>query len=357
MSKKTVFIKATPLHNVAGRIDYISNPDRQEHLLAFYDMADLNFWSDLAKYERQQGKFNAKSKVWEAREIIYAIPNEMASTYDMDALAKVITDAFYQEYGVKSCCGIHLNKAQNNLHAHLIFSERKILEQEKTSVATRNTYFDENGKRSTKKECTDENGELKDGCRLVLKGENLSNTQFSAKIVNFRNKKWLFQEKQRTAAFWNEYCFETEWEVFHNKTNPHFPLTRLQKGEAIEVRAEKEKVNALKKEYNEAIDSLIEQNIVLPEEAAGMKETVLSEAKQSSEEQIIKSAFESIGYLKKLQTLIKLEIERIKERLQRLAKGLPKQSLADIIAGANRKKEEQNSTREPSARSLSEPAL
>ena len=28
-----VMIKTTPLHDVAGRVDYISNPDRQEQLV------------------------------------------------------------------------------------------------------------------------------------------------------------------------------------------------------------------------------------------------------------------------------------------------------------------------------------
>lgn len=40
-----VMIKATPLHDVAGRVDYISNPDRQEHLVyADENCADTEFW-------------------------------------------------------------------------------------------------------------------------------------------------------------------------------------------------------------------------------------------------------------------------------------------------------------------------
>ena len=39
-----VMIKTTPLHDVAGRVDYISNPDRQEQLVyADEACADLGF--------------------------------------------------------------------------------------------------------------------------------------------------------------------------------------------------------------------------------------------------------------------------------------------------------------------------
>lgn len=46
-----VMIKATPLHDVAGRVDYISNPDRQEHLVyADENCADTEFWKRLSEH-------------------------------------------------------------------------------------------------------------------------------------------------------------------------------------------------------------------------------------------------------------------------------------------------------------------
>lgn len=49
------FIQMTKLHNVRGRIYYISSPKKQENLYAVYETTDRNFWTDLAKYN--QAKF------------------------------------------------------------------------------------------------------------------------------------------------------------------------------------------------------------------------------------------------------------------------------------------------------------
>ena len=45
------FIRQSKLSDVAGRIDYISNPKRQEHLYATYqtDGATPEFWKNLAR--------------------------------------------------------------------------------------------------------------------------------------------------------------------------------------------------------------------------------------------------------------------------------------------------------------------
>ena len=41
------YCRQTKLSDIGGRIDYISNPDRQEHLYATYDTADPEFWKML----------------------------------------------------------------------------------------------------------------------------------------------------------------------------------------------------------------------------------------------------------------------------------------------------------------------
>lgn len=50
------FIQMTKLHNVRGRIYYISNPKKQENLYAVYETTDRNFWTDLAKYNQAEFK-------------------------------------------------------------------------------------------------------------------------------------------------------------------------------------------------------------------------------------------------------------------------------------------------------------
>lgn len=46
-----VMIKTTPLTDVVGRVDYISSPDRQEHLVyADENCADTEFWKRLSEH-------------------------------------------------------------------------------------------------------------------------------------------------------------------------------------------------------------------------------------------------------------------------------------------------------------------
>ena len=46
------FVRHIKLGDVKGRIDYIQNPKRQEHLYAAYDTAPETFWPLLAKQNR-----------------------------------------------------------------------------------------------------------------------------------------------------------------------------------------------------------------------------------------------------------------------------------------------------------------
>ena len=56
------FIQMTKLHNVRGRIYYISSPKKQENLYAVYETTDRNFWTDLAKYNQAEFKNNGMEK-------------------------------------------------------------------------------------------------------------------------------------------------------------------------------------------------------------------------------------------------------------------------------------------------------
>ena len=73
---------------MAGRIDYISNPTRQEHLYATYETNPEPFWNDLAK-ENQVEFFHSgrDGQCVEARELIIALPEQLMKL-DSDALLK-----------------------------------------------------------------------------------------------------------------------------------------------------------------------------------------------------------------------------------------------------------------------------
>lgn len=270
---KNVFVRATVLHDVRGRIEYASSPDKQEHLMAYVSNMPKGGWAELSQLSRQRvAAYHPGKKVCEARELIIEFPNKL-SEEDSMRLAINLRNDFSNNYLVPCTVAMHWNKSKNNYHAHLIFSERKIRrEAYGESVATRNTYFNAQGKRSTKKDCLDENGELLPGCRLVKKGALLSEgSRFGAKNNRFAQEEWLHEEKERIAAWFNKRLGEEEWKVYDWKTDPHFPLVRIKKGEPAALTAWKERENEWRKEYNKVVDEMIENKEITFEEALRAK--------------------------------------------------------------------------------------
>lgn len=104
---------------------------------------------------------------------------------------------------------LHHNHAETNYHIHLIFSERKELEEPKVKIATRNMFYDENGKhRRTKKEILDDQGVLRKGCYIVPKGEPYSGHYFSPKNSFFKKKAFLRELKTVYTELINEEIYD-----------------------------------------------------------------------------------------------------------------------------------------------------
>ena len=191
------FIQMTKLHNVRGRIYYISSPKKQENLYAVYETTDRNFWTDLAKYNQAEFKKNGtEGKCIEARELIIALP-ESFTEYPPDRLLQIFTDHFRQTYGTDCIAALHHNKRKTNYHIHLIFSERTLLEQPIEKVATRNMFYDEKGNHvRTKKEILDEEGNIRKRCKVIHKGEVYERQIFSIKDKHFKAENFLDNVKQ-----------------------------------------------------------------------------------------------------------------------------------------------------------------
>lgn len=84
------FIQMTKLHNVRGRIYYISSPKKQENLYAVYETTDRNFWTDLAKYNQAEfKKSGTEGKCIEARELIIALPESFTELSSRQTVADI----------------------------------------------------------------------------------------------------------------------------------------------------------------------------------------------------------------------------------------------------------------------------
>lgn len=176
------------LPDVRGRITYISSHAKQENLYAVYETTDRHYWTELAKCNQQEfQKGGTEGKCIEAREFIIALPESFPNLYDPDKLLQLFTDRFKEKYGVECVSALHHNKRKTNYHIHLIFSERERLPEPIEKTATRNMFYDEQGKHvRTKKEILDENGNVRKGCKIVKKGEVYERNFFTAKNKLFK---------------------------------------------------------------------------------------------------------------------------------------------------------------------------
>lgn len=176
------------LHNVRGRITYISSHARQENLYAVYETTDRHYWTELARFNQQEFlKSGTEGKCIEARELIIALPESFPDLYDPDRLLQMFTNRFKKKYGVECVSALHHNKRKTNYHIHLIFSERELLPEPIEKIATRNMFYNEQKKHvRTKKEILDDSGNVRKSCKIIKKGEVYERTLFTAKNKLFK---------------------------------------------------------------------------------------------------------------------------------------------------------------------------
>ena len=124
-------------------------------------------------------------------------------------MVRLFTETFHKRYDVECSAAIHHNKTKTNYHIHLVFSERKMLGQPEVKIATRNMFYDEQGKhRRTKKEILDEQGNIKAGCSIIPKGEVYESHIFTKKEEWFKNKAFTKEVKELFTDTINYYVKE-----------------------------------------------------------------------------------------------------------------------------------------------------
>ena len=251
---------------MAGRIDYISNPKRQEYLYATYQTegATPEFWKNLARENQLDFKTSGSAgKCIEGREFIIALPESFVQ-YRADDVVGIFTETFHKRYGVECTAALHHNKAKTNYHIHLVFSERKMLEQPEVKIATRNMFYDEQGKhRRTKKEVLDEQGNLRAGCSIIPKGEVYDSHIFTKKEEWFKNKAFIKEVKELFTDTINRYVKEESEKLsVFQQSGVYLATKKIGKNnpKAEEIKAD----NAARQEWNRTVDVALVEGV--PEE-------------------------------------------------------------------------------------------
>ena len=301
------FIQMSKLSNVKGRISYISDPKRQEYLYAaFSTREDMTFWNDLAKECQEEFKrYGTEGKCIEARELIIALPEEYTQ-FDPQQVLEDFTEQFKKRYDVECVSALHHNKTKKNYHIHLIFSERRLLPEPDIRIATRSVFYDELGKRvRTKKEITGENGQIREGCTVIKKGEAYESHLFSQKDEVFKNKLFLDEAKQFYTALINRHIHDPQRQLkVFDPNSVYLPTKKIGKNnpKAAEIEAD----NAARQEWNRTADMAL---------VSGIAEAKIIEVKS---EHIHNEASRSVQKHGWLPGLFRGIIQKAKELLQGL---------------------------------------
>ena len=243
------------LHNVRGRITYISSHAKQENLYAVYETTDRHYWTELARFNQQEFlKSGTEGKCIEARELIIALPESFPDLYDPDRLLQMFTNRFKEKYGVECVSALHHNKRKTNYHIHLIFSEREPLPEPIEKIATRNMFYNEQKKHvRTKKEILDDSGNVRKGCKIIKKGEVYERTLFTAKNKLFKQEHYLDEAKHFYTDLIN-LLIEDDKDKLHvfDKNGLYLATKKIGKNNPKEERIKED--NEVRMQWNHEVD-------------------------------------------------------------------------------------------------------
>ena len=293
------YCRQTKLSDIGGRIDYITNPDRQEHLYATYDTATPEFWKQLKEENHKEyDRYGCSGMVVEGREWIIAL-EESLTKEDPEMILKIFTDTFRDKYGVDCLAALHHNKTESNYHIHLIYSERQRLDKPIEKIATRNMFLDEKGHhKRTKKEILNSDGSIRQGCKIISKGKVYETAYLSGKNPLFKSKKYAHEVKVLFTDLNNSFIEEEskKLSVFQQgsvylatkkigKNNPKETFIRvdnaarkdwnLKADEALVCGVPEESIMQIKKEY---IKEPVKQSILLKGKKPGLLKEIIHKA-------------------------------------------------------------------------------
>lgn len=206
-----VYTRVTSLNNAAGRSDYISNPDRQDHIFDAEKSRDFD-WKEYAEFEKNNQKSSVKNN--EARELVIALPNklsELPSEKRKEIAHKLATDLLGNNRDYEFA--LHFNKPMTNFHMHLIFSEREVAPEAEIKRYKRDMWYDKETNRMAKANAPGAELRFKKGQPMKNKDGSLRyDTQpFTKKDPKFKEKKWITHEvKEIIQQTLGEYGYKLE---------------------------------------------------------------------------------------------------------------------------------------------------
>lgn len=241
---------------------------RQENLYATCTNVPRKSWYYLAKENQRDFRDSGtEGECIEARELIIMLLPSLIE-YNHEILLKYFTGVFAEKYDVACQSALHHNKAKTNLHIHLIFSERKALEEPERKIAKRNMFYDENGKHvRTKKEILDADGAIRPGCKVIQKGDVYETNFFAPRNLHFKSKAFLKESKELFTEVCNNLVKnENEKLTVYQENSPYLATKKIGKNNPKAKAIQTD--NYLRQEWNcmvdcELIEGVQEENLLV----------------------------------------------------------------------------------------------
>lgn len=159
---------------------------------------------------------------------------------------------------VPCAVAVHRKGSGKNVHAHIVFSESELLSEPDIKIASRNMFYDENGKHCrTKKEILGEDGQIRPGCRILKKGEVYKTKYFKGKREDLKSNKNAHVFKQHYAEMLDLKVFDRD----------SYQLAQIKYGKGNPKENEIKEYNAGVQEYNRAVSEGIKKGVIAKEEA------------------------------------------------------------------------------------------
>lgn len=253
-------------------------------MYAVYETTDRPYWTELARYNQQEFlKSGTEGKCIEARELIIALPKSFPDLYYLDKLLQLFTNRFKEKYGVECVSALHHNKRKTNYHIHLIFSERELLEKPIEKIATRNMFYNEQGKHvRTKKEILDDSGNVRKGCKVIKKGEVNERIPFTIKNPLFKQESFVDEAKRFYTDLIN-LLIEDEKDKLHvfDKNGLYLATKKIGKNnpKAEQINAD----NEIRMQWNHEVDRALVSQVPEDEIRQIKKEFITDRIRQSIE--------------------------------------------------------------------------
>lgn len=232
------FARVTKLSNIAGRADYISNPKRQEKIVAKSAPVD---WQPYRRFEQTNQRTASKNN--EGREVIIALPNSWARLlpWELQKRAQALAET---AIGKKTDMqwAVHWNKARTDLHLHVVFSERQ--KENVVGVWDRDIYLTAEGKVARSKA---ERATLPDGSvapPVHRKGE--AKGGFTAKDTKYKTQKWVYEMKGQLRDLMRD-----RWRVKFDEPQLLHEYHEGKGKDAPKIREKNEVIRAINKNYAE----------------------------------------------------------------------------------------------------------